>query len=251
MGYSHYWHRQQMIADDFWHRIRGDFEKLVLPLNDLGVVLAGGLGTGPPEITAELIRFNGPADCGHPANEELVIPYPTDEADGVGPSTTAIVGDFYGVGVLVKHRCCNGSCCYETFTLQKSMELHPGDEPEEHGLYIEYVKTGFRPYDVAVTATLLIAKRHLGDRFIINSNGADAQWSDARRLCQEVLGYGDWFGIIEKQVRSGRNRNYERSRCASSSRHRLLTFDPAGAKCDFLVLCRFGSRRPAPSLAKR
>jgi hypothetical protein len=40
----------------------------------------------------------------------------------------------------------------------------------------------------------------LGDRFIIHTNGADAQWADARRICQEVLGYGDWFGVIEQNV---------------------------------------------------
>jgi hypothetical protein len=47
---------------------------------------------------------------------------------------------------------------------------------------------------------LLIAKRHLRDQFIIHSDGADAQWLDARRICQRVLGYGDWFGIMEEQL---------------------------------------------------
>jgi hypothetical protein len=51
-----------------------------------------------------------------------------------------------------------------------------------------------------VTAALLIAKRHLRDRLIIHSNGGDAQWLDARRICQQALGYGDWFGIIEEQI---------------------------------------------------
>jgi hypothetical protein len=200
MGYTHYWSRPEVISDHLWERIRSDCEKLILPMSDLGVELAGGLGTGPPEITGTLIRINGIQDCGHPANEELVIPYPTDDAEGIGPSTSAIVGDYYGIGVQVKHRCCNGSCAYETFVLDKRKTLEEHNEPDEEGLYGEYVKTGFRPYDVAVTAALLIAKRHLGNRFVIHSNGADAQWADARRLCQSFLGYGDWFGIIEEQV---------------------------------------------------
>jgi len=74
------------------------------------------------------------------------------------------------------------------------------DKPDENGLHGEYVKTGFRPYDLAVTAVLLVAKHHLKDQLVIHSNGADAQWADARRLCQKVLGYGDWFGIIEEKV---------------------------------------------------
>ena len=78
--------------------------------------------------------------------------------------------------------------------------MRPDDKPDENGLYGGYVKTGFRPYDVAVTAILLVIKHYLKDRFVIHSNGADAQWADARRLCQQVLGYGDWFGIIEERV---------------------------------------------------
>ena len=198
MGYTHYWHRPRTISDDLWERIRGDFEKLILPLSDAGVELAGGLGTGPPEITGDVIRFNGPKDCGHPANEELVIPYPSDEAEGVGSSLGAIDGDYYGMGVTIKHRCCNGSCCYETFELEESLDLH--SEPTEDGLYCGHVKTAFRPYDVAVTAVLLIAKRYLGNQFVIHSNGGDPQWADARRICQQVLGYGDWFGIVEESV---------------------------------------------------
>src|SRR5580704_19142324 len=145
MGYTHYWHRPQTISDALWDRICGDFGKLILPLSDAGVVLAGGLGKGPPEITDNLIRFNGPEECGHPANDELVIPYPSNAAEGIGSSSTAIDGDFYGLGVTVKHRCCNGSCAYETFTLEKSMDAS-NKEPDEDGLYVEYVKTGFRPY---------------------------------------------------------------------------------------------------------
>ncbi len=200
MGYTHYRHRLQTIPDAVWERICRDFEKLVLPLSDMGLELAGGLGTGPPEVTDDVIRFNGLTNCGHPKNDELVIPYPSDDAHGIGPSSTAIDGDFFGGGVTVRHRCCNGSCSYETFTFEKTINLRPHSKPDKDGLYIGWVKTGFRPYDVAVTAALLIAKRHLGDRFVIHSNGADAQWADARRIWQDVLGYGDWFGIVEEQI---------------------------------------------------
>ncbi len=174
MGYTHYWHRPKTIPDPLWDHIRGDFDRLVLPLSDAGVVLAGGLGTGPPEITDEVMRFNGPEDCGHPLNDELVIPYPSDDAQGVGSNATAIDGDFYGLGVTVKHRCCNGSCCFETFEFEKSLEV-ADKEPNQAGLYIEYVKTGFRPYDIAVTCALLIARHYVGDQFVVHSNGADAR----------------------------------------------------------------------------
>ena len=200
MGYTHYWHRPQMIPGTIWHRIRADVEALILPLSDQGVKLAGGLGTSTPEITNDLIRFNGVKECGHIENEEIIIPYPSADAHGIGPSETAIDGDFYGVGVTLRHRCCNGLCAYETIFLSRSLELRPSQQPDKQGLYIEHVKTAFRPFDIAVTAVLLIAKHHLRGEMCIHSNGADAQWIDARRICQTVLGYGEWFGIVEEQV---------------------------------------------------
>jgi len=86
------------------------------------MALADGLGAGIPEITEEVIRFNGPRECGHPRNDELIIPYPSEQAEGIGPGQTAIDGDFFGAGVTVKHRSCNGDCCYETFMFEKSMD---------------------------------------------------------------------------------------------------------------------------------
>jgi len=112
MGYTHYWDRPQVIAQDSFAAIRADFERLVLPLSDLGVDLADWDGKGMPTITDDLIRFNGASDCGHPENQDLIIPYPTPEAQGVGPNSTAIEGDFYGWGVTVQHRCCNGHCSF-------------------------------------------------------------------------------------------------------------------------------------------
>src|SRR6266581_3267804 len=111
MGYTHYWYRPSAIPDAVFRAMRGDFEKIILPLSDAGIELAGGLGQGPPEITDDVILFNGLDECGHPHTDELVIPYPSEHARGVGPSSTAIDGSFYELGVTVKHRCCDGRCC--------------------------------------------------------------------------------------------------------------------------------------------
>lgn len=64
-----------------------------------------------------------------------------------------------------------------------------------------FTKTGFRPYDIAVTAALLIAKRNLRDQLVIHSDGADPQWCDAKQICQQALGYGECFAIIETPVK--------------------------------------------------
>src|SRR5438309_1487242 len=110
MGYTQHWFRPPAIEGDVFRRIRADFEKLILPLADMGVPLAGGNGRNEPEIGAELIRFNGVCQCGHPKNEEILVPYPTDDARGLGSSATAITEPMPMCRLVVKvrHRCCAG-----------------------------------------------------------------------------------------------------------------------------------------------
>jgi hypothetical protein len=200
VGYTHYWYRPLVIPTDAFHAIRSDFERLILPLADFGVHLAGGLGEGLPVITDDMIWFNGVRACGHPKNETVQIPFPTDDACGVGASANAIADGSDGLITRIKHRCCDGRCSYETFLFPKSLEADETRPPEENGLYIGFTKTAFRPYDIAVTAALLVAKRNLKDQFAVHTDGTDRHWSDAKRICQEVLGYGEWFGIVEEEV---------------------------------------------------
>jgi hypothetical protein len=87
------WHRPGVITPNLFHAIQVDFERLILPLMDAGVELAGGLGEGPPEITDQAIRFNGLNECGHPKNEEIVIPYPSDRAEGIDEDPTLSRGN--------------------------------------------------------------------------------------------------------------------------------------------------------------
>lgn len=200
MGYTHYWHRPVAIPVEIFRTIRADFERLVLPLADCGVHLAGGLGEGLPIITDDTIRFNGISLCGHPVNAAIAIPYPTDGACGIGPSASAVEDSSDELITRIKHRCCDGTCSYETFNFPKCLQSDNTPEPDANGLCIEFTKTAFRPYDIAVTAVLLIAKKNLTEQLLVHSDGTDCHWSDAKRICQQVLGYGEWFGIVEEPV---------------------------------------------------
>jgi hypothetical protein len=62
-----------------------------------------------------------------------------------------------------------------------------------------WCKTAFKPYDVAVTAALLIAKHHCGEKIEITSCGSDVHWWDAKLICQRILGYGASFRFVPKQ----------------------------------------------------
>src|SRR5437660_1503820 len=48
MGYTHHWYRPPVIDKEIFQGIRADFEKLILPLADVGVPLAGWRGTDAP-----------------------------------------------------------------------------------------------------------------------------------------------------------------------------------------------------------
>jgi len=93
MGYTHYWYRPPKISDSVFHAISSDFQRLIVPMADMGIQLAGWDGKNEPEINDERIRFNGHYECGHPDNEEVrCIPYPAEDAQGLGPSATQSLG---------------------------------------------------------------------------------------------------------------------------------------------------------------
>jgi hypothetical protein len=184
MGYNHYWEREIEIDEVSFGKIVTDFQRMVLALDDLGVRLAGPLGEGLPEISLGGIAFNGLANCGHVKNEEICIPFAAPNASGIGNSINAVTGSWF-IGVLLKHRTCNGDCSYETMTFKRVAERKSGEE----GRCFDSCKTGFRPYDLAVQCLLLISKHHLDDRIEVWSGGSDFHWNDPRRLCYAYLGY--------------------------------------------------------------
>ena len=89
-------------------------------------------------------------------------------------------GSYFGMGILIKHRTCDGNCSYETFRICRTC----GETDKvRNGRYSDSCKTGFRPYDFAVQCVLLVAKHHLKDRMQVWSGGSDFHWNDARLLC--------------------------------------------------------------------
>ncbi|MGB9858480.1 MAG: hypothetical protein ACPLQP_00930 [Moorellaceae bacterium] len=197
MGYTHYWYRPKNISKKAFGAIVKDFKKVVPALEKAGVVLAGPLGEGKPVITADIVKFNGSRYCGHPAEYELVIPWPAPGAGGVFAGEP-IAGTWYA-GHLLMTRACPGDCSYETFYFPRVREpYYEGERPRENGLWFDFCKTAFRPYDLAVTAFLIIAKHHLKDKIVVRTDGEDLHWADARLLCAMELGYGLGYGINEQ-----------------------------------------------------
>lgn len=195
MGYNHYWRRGIEIDADIFERIVLDFQRLILPLEDAGVRLAGFDGRGLPQIELSGIVFNGREECGHVRNPDIYIPFPCERGRGIGSSRNAIDSS-NPMCVKLKHRTCNGICCCESFNLKRI--LAPSTRtPDEDGLYFFCCKTAFKPYDLAVQCVLLICKHHLGERIVISSGGSDFHWNDPRRFCFVHLGYPlDEFRVV-------------------------------------------------------
>jgi hypothetical protein len=80
---------------------------------------------------------------------------------------------------------------YESFYL----EPHSQERRDERGLCFAFCKTARRPYDLAVTACLIVFRHHIQGEGEVHTDGMDAEWSAARDLCQRVLGYGAEYRV--------------------------------------------------------
>jgi hypothetical protein len=208
VGYTHYWFREEEINEEFFGRITADFERIILPLDNAGVRLAGPCGTGLPEIFPSRISFNGIEARGHARNPNIYIPFPTDEASGIGDSRNAIARA-NSLFVRLRRRTCDGSCNYESFLLEQSMKSSVFPRQED-GRYLCFCTTAFKPYDLAVQCLLLIAKHHLGGQIHVSFQGSNSLWNGPRAFCYVHLGYP--LGEFHMEERRGPLRSEDRQK---------------------------------------
>jgi len=194
LGYTHYWYRKKAIPSAKYKNITDDFKKLLPKFEKFDIPLADGHGKNKPIIDEEMVWFNGSENCGHTPDKSVVIPWPTDDAGGVATSANAKKGSWFA-GSLLQSRCCNGDCSYETFYFPKTYEPKSWEGADKSGKIFFFCKTAFRPYDVAVTAFLVIAKHYLGADIVVKSDGSEHHWFDGKFLCQQELGYGMEFKL--------------------------------------------------------
>ena len=167
MGYTHHYYVERAYAADTFGKTASDFAALLPALSLLNVDLAGATGAGKPTIDSRLIEFNGSggAAC-EPFRLEQAVQDQYQRPAGRAPS-------FRDPGTGKR-------------------ETNP---PTVVGKRHLYTKTEHRPYDLAVTACLIIAKCHLGNGIIVCSDGSEEKWEPARRLCETTIGYGGNFRL--------------------------------------------------------
>lgn len=180
----------------------------MLPKITEHVSLAGSDGEGKPIITYDKVSFNGSKHCGHPVDEDVTIPWPSDDAGGIAEAFEEAKAGRWNFGTMLQKRTCGGDCSYESFVFPRILdddgfarqigEIGYYDqegkpvynEKNRVGKYFDFCKTAFRPYDWAVITFLIIAKHYIKNRIVVASDGTDNQWFDGKLLCQSELGYG-------------------------------------------------------------
>lgn len=192
MGYTHYWRRPKTAPLPIMKSIVVDF-KTVMPELTKVIDLAGGNGDGEPIIDDDLICFNGRTKCNH-KDKDLWITWPSKSASGIAsPDEEVKDGHWFG-GAQLSKRACGGDCSHETCYFPRVLEIQDWQNPQ-NGLYSEFCKTAFKPYDLAVITFIIIAKHHMKDRLMVSSDGTDEHWFDGKQLCQNILGYGMDFKL--------------------------------------------------------
>ena len=78
------------------------------------------------------------------------------------------------------------------------MKYDQGHETMSLGISTQgfnFCKTEHKPYDIAVTSLLIIAKHYLGDIIKVSSDGDIVDWEEAMDLLQKAYGYGEEFNL--------------------------------------------------------
>ena len=204
MGYSHYWRYYTILDAETFKKVGKDFKKLLPIMERMGLKLGNGCGEKKPVVNSRTICFNGLENCGHPKSEvPLGLVWPSDTASGsIGGSVLEErATDGWIAGAYMNKRVCGGECDYEGCCIDRLEKLerpwnYNADDPKRNRLQVfGFCKTNYKPYDIAVTAFLIILKQYYKDAVTVGSDGEGKDWKDGAMLCQQFLGYGEDFKI--------------------------------------------------------
>lgn len=196
MGYKHYWSRALTLDREAFFNAVQDVHMIIQHAAQLGIQIAGPTGSGKPELTAELIAFNGLALCGH-KYRDLGKPFPSAIASGVEekePPYDPKAAPWFS-GPFLDTRVCGGTCAAEPFVLDRRYLVRDWERPEDNGKYACSCITHFKPYDLVVTAALVRIKERLGSAIVVSSDNPDHGFDDAQRFCRELFGWSPNFDI--------------------------------------------------------
>lgn len=192
MGYTHYWRRAPELSREPFVLALEDIRKIIEKVKEIGLQVGGPTGAGAPELSDYVIAFNGRKDCGH-RYMDLGKPWPSKTAEGVELTNQPVSGPWFS-GAMLETRVCGGCCAADPFVVDRKFILRSWDQLEA-GRYFCYCETGYKPYDLVVTAALIRLKERLGDEIVISSDGLERGFEDAKKLCRELFGWPVRFAL--------------------------------------------------------
>jgi hypothetical protein len=151
VGYTHYWGIavESQAWQSAWLSLQLDASAIVARVNRDGTVVVGPDRSGTPVFEDTQIAFNGVGEDGHEPLYLLREP----------PSVAA------------------------------GWSLSAVTEYRERGYWFSFCKTNWKPYDLAVTATLIRALQLAPTAVVVESDGSwDDDWMDARQLIHDLFG---------------------------------------------------------------
>ena len=82
---------------------------------------------------------------------------------------------------------------HETFYIKRADK--PAEWASDKNIVFGFCKTAYKPYDVYVTASLLLAYLYLEDEITLNSDGGTGDWQGAVELINNTVGKEWGFGL--------------------------------------------------------
>ena len=156
MGYSHFWYKPKELDVNRFRLFADDVRKIISRVTEeewqgklQNIVIRGGNGEGKPEVTDEIISFNGDADNGFDSER------------------------FYISRIEKNHRTSTDKLADE----------------DKDGFYFKSCKTSLEPYDLVVVASLVAFKYRFGDEVKVKfalSNLEDIR--EGLLLAEDVIG---------------------------------------------------------------
>lgn len=154
MGYTHYFRRPRELPPEGFRRFVRDVGMLLQNLPPQ-TGTAGGAYNGQP------LRVRGPWGEGEPVLTDEEVAFNGDAA---------------------------GDLDHETFAVERVYRPEPWETPDLLGRFFSFCKTARKPYDLAVTASLLLLQAHFGPSVAVSSDGGPVEWAPARELVTRVFG---------------------------------------------------------------
>jgi hypothetical protein len=116
----------------------------------------------------------------------------------VNETITPVVGPWFS-GALLETRVCNGDCSGAPFVVDRRFLIREWDQLDK-GKYFSHCETGYKPYDLAVTAVLVRLKENLGDELQVSSDGKERGFDDAKRVCRTLFGFAKKFELEPEEA---------------------------------------------------